>query len=166
MFVKHRHDGLAHDPAGQLHSEQRNRQPTRPLVRQQNHSPEVMQPSGQPPPCWQVLHTYWPPVTVSHWPTGEPHGLQGPPPQPTQPWIAPSETFVPVRNRPAPSDPTPRNLKNCRLDDFPASLRAAADVTSIYEARLGIGASTGGHTHGWSPECRRGVHGIAVFVKQ
>ena len=104
-------------------------------------------------------------VTCSQTAAGEPHGLHGPPPQPTQPWIAPSETFVPVRNSPAPSDPTPRNLKNCRLDDFPASLRAAADVRSIY-ARLGIGASTGGQAHGWSPEWRRGVHGIAVFVKQ
>jgi hypothetical protein len=91
--------------------------------------------------------------------------LHGPPPQPTHPWIAPSETFVPVRKSPAPSEPTPRNLKNCRLDDFPASLRAAADVRSIYEARLGIGASTGGHVQGWSPECSRGVHGTAMFVK-
>ena len=105
------------------------------------------------------------PGTFSQISAGEKHGLQGPPPQPTQPWTAPSETPVRVRKSPAPSDPTPRNLKNCRLDDFPASLRAAADVRSIY-ARLGIGASTGGQAHGWSPECRRGVQGIAVFVKQ
>ena len=36
-------------PGGQLHSEQRWRQPV--PLRQQNHSPEVAQPAGQPPPC-------------------------------------------------------------------------------------------------------------------
>ena len=61
-FVKQWHDGLL-QPAGQLHSEQRKRHPVRPLVRQQNHSPPVLQPSGQPPPAWQVLQGYWPPVT-------------------------------------------------------------------------------------------------------
>jgi hypothetical protein len=164
MFVKQWQEGFAHPP-GQLHSEQRKRQPTRPLVRQQNHSPPVEHPSGHPPPCTHVLQRKAPLVTWSQTPAGELHGLHGPPPQPTQPWIAPSETFVPVRKRPAPSEPTPRNLKNCRLDDFPASLRAAAAVRSIYDARFGIGAS-GGHVHGWSPECSRGVHGIAVSEKQ
>ena len=164
MFVKQWHEGFP-QPPGQLHSEQRKRHPTRPLVRQQNHSPPVEQPSGQPPPCWQVLHVKLP-GTFSQISAGEKHGLQGPPPQPTQPWTAPSETPVRVRKSPAPSDPTPRNLKNCRLDDFPASFLAAADVRSIYGARLGIGALRGGHAHGWSPEWRRGVHGIAVFVKQ
>src|SRR6266576_6479146 len=165
MSVKQWHDGFA-QPAGQLHSEQRNRHPTRPVVRQQNHSPPVEQPSGHPAPWTHVLHGYWPPVTESQMPAGDPHGLHGPPPQPTQPWIAPSDTFVPVRKSPVPSDPTPRNLKSCVLDDFPASFLAAADVRSIYGARLGIGASTGGHVHGCSPEWRRGVHGIAVFAKQ
>src|SRR6186997_1187487 len=121
--VKQWHDGLP-QPGGQLHSEQRNRQPTRPLVRQQNHSPEVWHPSGQPPPCVHVLHTNWPPVTVSQSPAGEKHGLHGPPPQPTQPCTAPSETPVRVRKRPVPSDPAPSSLKNCRLEDFPASLPA------------------------------------------
>src|SRR5262245_53457377 len=144
MFVKQRHEGFEHEPAGQLHSEHRKRHPTRPVVRQQNHSPEVMQPSGHPPPCWQLLQTYWPPVTDSHWPTGEPQGLQGPPPQPTQPWIAPSETFVPVRKSPVPSEPTPRNLKNCLLDDFPASLRAAADVRSTRRRGSGAGLRPAG----------------------
>jgi hypothetical protein len=40
MFVKQWQLRFPH-PGGQLHSEQRNRHPTRPLVRQQNHSPEV-----------------------------------------------------------------------------------------------------------------------------
>jgi hypothetical protein len=54
--VKQWQDGFA-QPAGQLHSEQRKRQPVRdPLVRQQNHSPPVLQPSGQPPPTAQDLH--------------------------------------------------------------------------------------------------------------
>ena len=112
----------------QLHSEQRKRQPTRPVVKQQNHSPEVRQPSGQPAPCWQVLHGK--PASVQIGPTPV-HGLQGPPPQPTQPETAPSETPVRVRKSPVPSELTPRNLKNWRLDDLPASLRAAADVRSI-----------------------------------
>jgi hypothetical protein len=45
-------------PPGQLHSEQRWRQ-TVPL-KQQNHSPEVVQPCGQPPPCTHVLQGYVP----------------------------------------------------------------------------------------------------------
>ena len=40
-------------PLGQLHSEQRIRHTV--AVTQQNHSPLVLQPAGQPPPCWQVL---------------------------------------------------------------------------------------------------------------
>jgi hypothetical protein len=50
--VKQWHEGFEH-PAGQLHSEQRMRQTV--PVRQQNHSPPVLQPSGQPPPYWQLL---------------------------------------------------------------------------------------------------------------
>ena len=52
---------------------------------------------------------------------GDPHGLHGPPPQPTQPEIAPSETSVRVSHSPAPSEPAPRNLKNCRREDRRAS---------------------------------------------
>jgi hypothetical protein len=110
-----------------LHSEQRIRQPVRPDVWQQNHSPEVWHPGPHPPPSWHVLHGNPASEQIGPMPT---HGLQGPPPQPTQPWIAPSETFVPVRKSPVPSELTPRNLKNCRLDDLPASLRAAAEVRS------------------------------------
>lgn len=43
-------------PFGQLHSEQRWRHTV--PVTQQNHSPEVEQPTGQPPPCAQVLQGY------------------------------------------------------------------------------------------------------------
>ena len=92
--------------------------------------------------------------------------MQGPLPQPTQPATAPIETPVRVRKRPVPSELTPRNLKNCRLDDLPASLRAAIEVMSIYWTRLGIGGLTGRHVHGWSPECNRGVQGMLRFVKQ
>jgi hypothetical protein len=53
-WVKQWQDGFWH-PAGQLHSEQRIRQPVRPEVWQQNHSPPVLQPTGQPPPWAQVL---------------------------------------------------------------------------------------------------------------
>ena len=57
VFVKQWHAGSLQFPFGpQLHSEQRNRHPTLPLFRQQNHSPDVMHPSGQPPPSWHVLH--------------------------------------------------------------------------------------------------------------
>lgn len=91
------------------HSEQRILQPTRPLVRQQNHSPVVVQPSGQPPPWTHVLQVK---PMFSQSPRGEKQGLQGPPPQPMQPSVAPSETPVRVRKSPAPSEPTPRNLKN------------------------------------------------------
>jgi hypothetical protein len=49
--VKQWQEGLP-QPGGQLHSEQRIRQP---FDWQQNHSPEVWQPSGQPPPCEQSL---------------------------------------------------------------------------------------------------------------
>lgn len=82
-------------PLGQLHSEQRMRH-TVPVM-QQNHSPLVLQPSGQPPPCWQVLQGYGVGtmfVQIGPMPT---HGLQGPPPQPTQPATEPSVTSVRVR---------------------------------------------------------------------
>ena len=55
------------------HSEQRKRQPTRPLVRQQNHSPVVVQPLGQPAPSWQVLHGK---PMFSQSVLGEEHGLR------------------------------------------------------------------------------------------
>jgi len=83
-----------HEPLPQpahSHSEQRKRQPTRPLVRQQNHSPVVVQPVGQPPPSWQVLHGK---PRFSQICLGEKQGLHGPPPQPTQPSTAPSDTPV------------------------------------------------------------------------
>ena len=97
---------------GHEHSEQRNRQPWRgPLFKQQNHSPPVVQPAGQPPPTWQVGHGRGG-LRVSQRGTGEKQLLHGPPPQPTQPVVAPSETSVPVRKSPAPSEPAPRNLKN------------------------------------------------------
>ena len=111
-------------PPGQLHSEQRKRQFRRgPLERQQNHSPEVVHPWGQPPPCTQVLQGYVPAgLRFSQIGAGEPHGLHGPPPQPTQfPPIEPIETPVLVRNNPVPSDPAAMNLKNWRRDDLRAS---------------------------------------------
>jgi len=69
---------------------------------------------------------------------GEPHGLHGPPPQPMQPATAPIDTPVLVRNSPVPSELTPRNLKNCRLDDLPASYERYL-VNSIRK-ELGFGA--------------------------
>jgi hypothetical protein len=47
MFVKQ-----WQQPVGQEHSEHRCRQP---FGRQQNHSPVVVQPTGQPPACTQGL---------------------------------------------------------------------------------------------------------------
>jgi hypothetical protein len=79
-------------PGGQLHSEQRMRHTV--PVTQQNHSPEVRHPAGQPPPSWQVLHGKPAFVQIGPTPT---HGLQGPPPQPTQPATEPSVTSVLVR---------------------------------------------------------------------
>jgi hypothetical protein len=52
------------------------------------------------------------PGTFSQIVAGEKHGLQGPPPQPTQPVTAPIETPVRVRKRPVPRDAPPRSLKN------------------------------------------------------
>ena len=109
-------------PLGQLHSEQRCRHTV--PVWQQNHSPEVLQPTGQPPPSRQVLQGYAPAgLTCSHTTTGDQQGLQGPPPQPTQPdpSIDPTETPVLVRNKPVPREPAARNLKNCRRDERRAS---------------------------------------------
>ena len=126
-------------PGGQLHSEQRKRHPTRTLVRQQNHSPDVEQPSGHPPPagtsCTRSRRSRRSgrrPARVARTAAAADAERDGS-----------EETPVRVRKSPAPSVPAPRNLKNCRLDDFPASLRAAAEVRSIYGARLGIVASTG-----------------------
>jgi hypothetical protein len=54
-WVKQWQAGLE-QPPGQLHSEQRIRHPGRTgPVWQQNHSPLVLQPSGQPPPDAQLL---------------------------------------------------------------------------------------------------------------
>jgi hypothetical protein len=92
-LVKHRHEGFP-QPLGQLHSEQRIRQTV--PVTQQNHSPLVLQPTGQPPPYSHFLQGNAG-VTTSHSPTGDPHGLQGPPPQPMQPRTEPSVTSVRVR---------------------------------------------------------------------
>jgi len=107
--VKQWHAELAH-PSGQLHSEQRCRQTV--PVRQQNHSPEVLQPVGQPPPCRHVLQGYAPGLKLSHTGAGEPQGLQGPPPQPTQYKTEPSETPVLVKNKPVPREPAARNFMN------------------------------------------------------
>jgi hypothetical protein len=115
-------------PFGQLHSEQRCRHTV--PVRQQNHSPDVEQPGGQPPPSWQVLHGYggW---RLSQRIAGEKHGLHGPPPQPTQEVTAPRETFVRVSQRPVPSEPAAMNLKNCLRDERRASSCAAFAAGSI-----------------------------------
>ena len=91
------------------------RHPVRlPLLRQQNHSPEVWQAAGQPAPSAQVLHGKPAFVQIGPTPT---HGLHGPPPQPTQPATEPRETSVRVSQSPAPSEPAPRNLKNCRREE-------------------------------------------------
>jgi len=113
------------------HSEHLKRQPTRPLVRQQNHSPVVVQPSGHPPPCTHVLHEK---PMFSQTCRGEPHGLHGPPPQPMQPSTAPSDTPVLVRKRPAPREVAPSTLKSCRRDDRFARECAARRVRSISSA--------------------------------
>ena len=107
-FVKQEQLGLVHPP-GQLHSEQRRRHCV--AVMQQNHSPDVEQPSGHPPPCWQGLHGN---CSVGAWPQGgaPTQGLQGPPPQPTQPEADPSETSARVKNKPVPSALAVRSLKN------------------------------------------------------
>ena len=112
-------------PGGQLHSEQRWRQTV--PVRQQNHSPEVEQPAGQPPPCEQGLHGK---PMLSQVGAGEKQGLHGPPPQPTQPLTAPRATSVRVSQSPAPSELAPRNLKNCLREDRRARTRAALVATS------------------------------------
>jgi hypothetical protein len=109
-------------PLGQLHSEQRCRQIPPLSVEQQNHSPEVLQPVGQPPPWMQVLQGYAVGLSWSQSPTGDQHGLQGPPPHPTQPPDTdPTETPVLVRNKPVPSEPAAMNLKNWRLEERRAS---------------------------------------------
>src|SRR5262245_47977221 len=96
------------------------------------------------------------------------HGLHGPPPQPTQKVAAPSETPVPVRKSPVPSEPAPRSLKNWRRDERWASFRATTPVRFIYAARgpiRTVGSSVA-HVQGWSPEWIRGLHGIGRSVKQ
>jgi hypothetical protein len=129
VFAKQWHAGSLQFPSGpQLHSEQRKRHPTRPVVRQQNHSPDVMHPVGHPPPSWHVLHVK---PRFSQICAGEKHGLHGPPPQPTQLVTAPRETPVRVRKRPVPSVPAPRNLKNCRREERRARERAARFARSI-----------------------------------
>ena len=82
VFVKQWHAGSLQFPVGRscTRSSGSGTRPV-PLVRQQNHSPDVMQPVGQPPPCSQVLHVK---PRFSQICAGEKHGLHGPPPQPTQ----------------------------------------------------------------------------------
>jgi hypothetical protein len=121
--VKQWHEGFVQLPAGQLHSEQRMRH--RVPVTQQNHSPEVIQPSGQPPPTSQLLQLN-PPARLLQRVTGEKQGLHGPPGHPTHPDTEPSATSVPVSQRPAPSEPALRNLKNWRREERRASARLAA----------------------------------------
>jgi hypothetical protein len=128
-WTKQWQEGFA-QPLGQLHSEQRIRQPVLPDVWQQNHSPPVLQPSGQPPACWQVLHGKAVGCRLSQSGPMPTQGLQGPPPQPTQPVTEPIETPVRVRKRPAPSDPAVTNLKNCLRDERRASRLAVFVVTS------------------------------------
>ena len=130
--MKQWQEGFA-QPLGQLHSEQRIRQPGRVWVWQQNHSPPVLQPTGQPPACWQVLQGKFP-LAFSRLSQSGPiptHGLQGPPPHPTHPVTEPSVTSVRVRKRPAPSEVALRNLKNCLRDERRASMSAAFVGTSI-----------------------------------
>ena len=128
-FVKQWQAGSLQVPSGpQLHSEQRCRQMLPLDVKQQNHSPEVMHPGPQPPPCWQVLQGK--PMSTQAG-AGEKQLLHGPPPQPTQLVTAPSETPVRVRKRLAPSEPAPMSLKNCRREERRASLRAAIPVRSM-----------------------------------
>ena len=82
--VKQWQEAVLHPP-GQLHSEQRRRQMLPVSTWQQNHSPEVVHPCGQPPPCRQVLQGYVPGgLSWSQRMAGDQHGLHGPPPQPTQ----------------------------------------------------------------------------------
>jgi hypothetical protein len=104
---------------GHEHSEHRRRHWVAAV--QQNHSPVVVQSCGQPPACEHGLQGI-----VEHCTNGEPHGLHGPPPQPTQWTTEPSDTFARERTRPAPSELMPRNLKSCRREDFRASAREAA----------------------------------------
>jgi hypothetical protein len=127
VIVKQWQLGFAH-PLGQLHSEQRWRHTV--PVTQQNHSPPVEQPSGQPPPSWQGLQGNGGLRFVQNGPTPT-HGLHGPPPQPTQPETEPSETPVRVRYRLAPSEPAVMNLKNCLREERRASVRAAVPAKSI-----------------------------------
>ena len=102
MFVKQ-----WQQPVGHEHSEQRWRQP---VGRQQNHSPVVVQPTGHPPACAHGLHRKF---GLVHTGCGEMQfGLHGPPPHPEQPPIEPRVTSVLVRNRPAPRELIPRNLKS------------------------------------------------------
>lgn len=90
-----------------------------------------MQPTGQPPACSQGLQGRLGKM-FGQMGCGEPQGLQGPPPQPEQPPDEPNETPVRVSHRPAPSEPAPRNLKNCLRDERRASIPAVFEATSTY----------------------------------
>ena len=71
-----------------------------------------------------------PAMLLQGWtPDSDTQGLQGPPPQPMQPETEPSVTSVRVRNRPAPSEVAPMNLKKFRREDLRARTRVAAPVS-------------------------------------
>ena len=116
-------------PGGHEHSEQRCRHGV--PVTQQNHSPVVVQPTGHPPACAHGLQG------KSGWVQtgcGEKQLLHGPPPHPEQPPIELRDTSARERNRPAPRELMPRNLKSCRRDDFRASAREAAPARASLTA--------------------------------
>jgi hypothetical protein len=117
-------------PVGHEHSEQRCRHGV--PVTQQNHSPVVVQPTGHPPACAHGLQRKLGLVQTG---CGEKQLLHGPPPHPEQPPLEPRVTSVRVRNRPAPSELAPMNLKNCRRDDFLARLLDACSARLIGSAR-------------------------------
>ncbi len=160
MFVKQWQRGFAHSRPGSCTPSSGNgTRLDRRYVRQQNHSPEVEQPSGHPAPWRARLARKWP-ATVADRPMPT-HGLQGPPPQPTQPGRDPARPPCAVRQRPAPSDPTPRNLKSCRCDELPASSASRGRRRSIYGRGWGSALRAAGtHTAG-RPSGDVGVHGIA-----
>jgi hypothetical protein len=102
--------------AGQVHSEQRIRQRGSGPLTQQNHSPEVEQPVGQPPPCEHGLQGVVGCLSLQRG-SGDQQGLHGPPPQPAHWTTEPSAMSVRVSHRPAPSEPAVMNLKNWRRED-------------------------------------------------
>jgi hypothetical protein len=116
------------DEAGHVHSEQRC---LHPFERQQNHSPDVEQPVGQPPPCEHGLQRYS--ALLQRGSGDQQAGLHGPPPQPAHLGVSePSETSVPVRKSPAPSELADMNLKNWRRDE-----RRARALDALVEKSTG-----------------------------